>query len=99
MARAGHLTMWDVGFWIVVAGRQENTQRRRQWLSYKNTAAYLFTTTGTQTPKTYIQNNQGLEPQNHRHIHQGNPNPKQRNINKTKAIKTDKVQLCRPGFV
>src|SRR4029434_4723308 len=51
MARAGHLTMWDVGFWIVVAGSQENTQRRRQWLSHKNTAVYLFTTTGTQTPK------------------------------------------------
>ena len=42
-----------------------------------------------------------LEPQNHKHIHQGNPNSKTKKhtLNKTKAIKTDKVQLCRTGFV
>src|SRR4029434_1285228 len=86
--------MWDVGFWIVVASSQENTQRRRQWLSYKNTAIFIYNRVSN--PKTYIQKTKGLEPQNHRHIHQGNPNPKTKKhtLNKTKAIETDKGKLC-----
>src|SRR4029434_10435471 len=85
MARAGHLTMWDVGFWTVVAGSQENTQRRRQWLSHKNTAVYLFTTTGTQTPKhIYKKTTRDLNPKiidTHTRVI---PTPKQRNIPRTK---------------
>src|SRR4029434_3813640 len=79
--------MWDVGFWIVVASSQENTQRRRQWLSYKNTAIFIYTRDSN--PQTYIQKTKGLEPQNHKHIHQGNPNPKTKKhtLNKTKLLK------------
>ena len=64
-AWAGQLTMWDVGCWNMVACRPENTQRRRHWLSYENTAILyiylqnnfsnpknIYTKQGTWTPKT-----------------------------------------------
>ena len=82
-AQAGHLTMWDVGFWIVVAGSQENTQRRRQWLSHKNTAVYLFTT-GTQTPKHIYKKPRDLNPKIISTYTRVIPTPKQRNILWTK---------------
>src|SRR4029434_10310036 len=96
MARADHLTMWDVGCWNVVAGRQENTQRRRQWFSYKITAVYLFTTTGTRTPKPYIPKNRDLNPKSKETYTRVIPTPKTKKhtLNKTKAFKTGQVQLC-----
>ena len=55
--------MWDVGYWNVVAGRQEHTQRRRQWLSYKNTAIFIY--------KKRDSNPKNISTKN-----QDNPNPK-----------------------
>ena len=63
MAGAGHLTMWDVDFWNVVAGRQEHTHSAGDSGLRIKIALYLFT-------------KQGLKPQKHKNKDQGNHNPK-----------------------
>ena len=47
----------------MVASRPENTQRRRHWLSYKNTAIYLFTKQLFE-PQKHIYKTRDLNPKN-----------------------------------
>src|SRR4029434_2662466 len=85
--------MWDVGFWIVVVGSQENTQRRRQWLSYKNTAIFIYK---NRDSNRIYQKTRDLNPKSKETYTRVIPTPKTKKftLNKTKAFKTGQVQLC-----